>query len=489
MLAMSSTSSVPPRAARLPRLVLRPNRPPEPAARPRVPRILFINQYYWPDHASTAQHLTDLAEALAVQGFECHVLCGRGKYKPKPGGDPPPPAWEVRHGVTIHRVWASSLGRRSVVARMTDYLSYYAGAALKTLALPRFDAVVTLTTPPLIGLVGSVAKKIKGSKHIIWSMDLHPDASIALKAPKPPGRLFRVFQWLSDGVVRSADRVVALGPYMAERLRSKGTKPGRIVEIPVWNRRDEIQPLPRAGHPLRAELGLADKVVAMYSGNLGLAHTFDEFLEAARRLRHRSDLAFLFVGGGPRLKEVIAAKEADQLENLLILDYFPREQLRFSLSVADLHLISMRAAMTGIVVPGKLYGIMASGRPALFVGPRACESARTILEADCGAVVAEGDVDHLVRTLELWADHPELREAMGQRGRHYFLEHHEASTCCQMWADLLKAELITTPSRDSVPGVPPAPHLVSRGPGQTTRTRAVSETARFWLSSPNQSVE
>ena len=145
-------------------------------------RILFVNQYYWPDHASTAQHLTDLAEFLAAKGFECHVLASQGRYKP---GEPRPPAFEIHEGVHIHRVPATSLGRRGTWARMTDYLSFYSGAAVKALRLPRFDIVVTLTTPPIIGLIGTILKHLRGCRHIMWSMDLHPDASMALGRMSP----------------------------------------------------------------------------------------------------------------------------------------------------------------------------------------------------------------------------------------------------------------------------------------------------------------
>src|SRR5690606_30065914 len=141
------------------------------------PRILFVNQYYWPDHASTAQHLTDLAESLADRGYEVHVLCARGRYEP---GAAPPPAEQQRNGVRIHRVRATSLGRGSVVRRMADYLSFYAGAVGKALAMPRFDVVVTLTTPPIIGLVGTILRRFRGSCQVYWSMDLHPDASLAI---------------------------------------------------------------------------------------------------------------------------------------------------------------------------------------------------------------------------------------------------------------------------------------------------------------------
>ncbi len=184
-------------------------------------------------------------------------------------------------------------------------------------------------------------------------------------------------------------------------------------------------------------LGLAGKFVAMYSGNLGLAHSTAEFLDAARRLRDREDIVFLFVGDGPRLAEVRAAQAAEGLENIRFLDYFPRDQLHASLSLADVHLISMRSEMTGIVVPGKLYGVMASARPAVFVGPPHCETADTIRQAACGLTVRLGDANGLVEALTTLAADPETAAAMGQRGRSAFLQWHERAECCARWAKVI----------------------------------------------------
>ncbi len=420
---------------------------PTPSARTDRPRILFVNQYYWPDHASTAQHLTDLAESLAGRGYDCHVLCGRGAYLGQGGSLP---AREERNGVTIHRVTSTSLGRRSTLARMTDYLSYYARALVKSLTLPRFDAVVTLTTPPIVGLTGTLLKTFKRSKHIYWSMDLHPDASFALEKMSPRGLVGRSMGGLSDFVYRRADQVVTLGPYMNARIKAKGVPDERLIMVPVWSRQDEIYPLPRDGHPLRAELGLADRFVVMYSGNLGLAHTFDEFMEAARRLKDRSDIVFLFVGGGPRLGEVRAAKADGQLDNVRIMDYFPREQLHASLSTADLHLISMRPEMTGIVVPGKLYGVMASARPILFVGPERCETADAIRSAECGYTLPMGEVEPLVRTIEALAADPALCRRLGDRGRSAFLQLYEREVCCRIWGALLDRLTRRLPVREAI---------------------------------------
>ncbi len=410
-------------------------------------KVLFVNQYYWPDHASTAQHLADLAEHLAARGHEVHVLCGQGAYKP---GASKSPTKEVHNGVTIHRVAATSFGRKSTLHRMMDYLSFYFRAFLAAMTLPRFDVVATLTTPPIIGLIGTFLRRLKGSRHVYWSMDLHPDASIALGRMSPRNPIVAKLAWLSDLVYRQADKVVVLGPYMADRIASKKVRRDRIATIPVWNRRDEIYPLDREGHELRASLGLSDKFVVMYSGNLGLAHSFGEVVEAARRLRDRDDIVFLFVGGGPRLAEVQAAKESGGLDNIRLMDYFPRDQLHASLSVADVHLITMRSEMTGIVVPGKLYGAMASGRPAIFVGPCHCESADAIRQAGCGMTVPLGDPESLVEAIATLAADPEHAAELGHRGREAFLAEHEKDGCCAQWAamvgDLLEGPTQAIPS-------------------------------------------
>lgn len=411
-------------------------------------RLLFINQYYWPEHASTAQHLTDLVESLALEGHECHVLCGQGRYKP---GAPRLPAYETHNGVHIHRVPTTSLGRRSTLNRMVDYLSFYMRAMALALMLPRFDMVATLTTPPIIGLVGTILRRFKGSRHVYWSMDVHPDASLALGRMSRRNPVVASLAWLSDFVYKQADRVVVLGPYMADLLANKGVRRERIETVSIWSRRDEIYPIPREGHPLREQLGLSDKFVAMYSGNLGLAHTSEEFLAAARSLRDREDIVFLFVGDGPRMSEVRSVKEAEGLDNIRFLDYFPREQLHASLSIADVHLLSMRREMTGIVVPSKLFGAMASGRPAIFVGPEHCDSADTIRQADCGLTIRQGDGAGLVEALTRLAASPQDAALMGQRGRAAFLASFERASCCAKWSGVIN-ELIPAP-RPSLPPV------------------------------------
>lgn len=434
-------------------------------------RILFVNQYYWPDPVSTAQHLADLAEWLAAEGHDVHVLCSRGGSRPDL---PRRPRTERHNGVTIHRVGATALGRRSTLTRLADYLSFAQSALRRAVGLPRFDVVVTLTTPPLVGLLGSVLQKLKGSLHVYWSMDLHPDASLALGRMSPRNPVVRALAWLSDSVHRRADQVVVLGPYMQDRVLQKGVRPGRVATIPVWSRADEITPLPRAGHPLRETLGLGDRLVAMYSGNLGLAHGFDDFLTAARAFRKRDDLVFLFVGTGPRRASIEMAIRDEGLANVRLLDPVPREQLGDLLTLADLHLISMRSEMVGIVVPSKLYGAMAAGRPSLFVGPVHCEPADLIRQAEAGWTARQGEPAEVIAAMEQFLADPAEARLKGERGFEAFLERYERAACCESWSDLLAglmpaADALASPVRPSV-GVA-SPHLPRR------RLRVPSRTA------------
>ncbi len=402
----------------------------------RRPRVLFVNQYYWPDMASTAQHLADLAESLAEAGYDCHVLAGRGSYGVEDTRRSLT-SRETHHGVAIHRIQTSSFGRGSVLRRMIDYLSFFAGAIVMAWRVPRPDLVVTLTTPPLIGLIGTMLKRLRGVRHIAWCMDLHPDASLALGRMQAEGLMVRWLDAIATTILRQADRVVALGPYMKQRIVEKRIASDRIETIGVWTRADEVMPRSRIDHPLRCRWGLNDRFVVMYSGNLGLAHRFEEVIAAAETLRNRPEIIWLFVGGGPRLEEVRETARDRALTNIQFRGYVPRDQLHLSLTVADAHLITMRSEMVGIVVPGKLYGAMASGRPCLFVGPNRSETADAIRAAGCGAVIEPGDVTGLSDAVRYLSENPNEATRQGRAARQGFERHHERSISCRAWNQLM----------------------------------------------------
>lgn len=407
-----------------------------------MPRLLFVNQHYWPDVASTGQHLTDLAEHCAARGFEVDVLTGRGTYL---ADGEPLPKEETRHGVRIRRLATTSFGRGTNLGRIADYGGFYLGVLKELLTGPAYDLVVVLTTPPLLSYAASVMKRVRKRPYAIWSMDLHPDAEIGLGMLDADGLAGRRLEALNRTGYRNADLVVDLGFVMKERIEAKGVAPSKLETIEVWSDGEEVYPVDHADNPVRRELGLdADRMVVMYSGNAGLAHRFEEVLEAMRRLRDDPRFFFLFVGGGPRKAEIEAFIEAHGIENATYRGYFPREQLAQSLSTGDVHLLTLREAMAGIAVPGKLYGVMAAGRPVVMVGPERSEPARTIEERGVGVVVDPARPDasgRLVEALRALADDPASRRALGDNARDQFEAHYDRPILCERWAQTLADRL------------------------------------------------
>lgn len=407
--------------------------------------LLFINQHYAPDLASTAQHLEDLAEHLVAEGFEVHVLCGRGHYV---SGKMDVPGEKTQNGVHVRRVRTTAFGRDSSIGRLADYGTFFLQVLWQLLVGRRYDAVVSLTTPPLLPVAAALAWALRGQPYGIWSMDLHPEAEEAVGMIAGDGPVGSVLYALSDWSYRRAGFVVDLGPHMKRRIQRKGVSVGRLHTIPVWNKRDEVYPIPDDENPLVEEVGLAEKFVVMYSGNAGLGHRFDEVLRAMKHFDDHDDICFLFVGTGPRKEEIESYAEAHDLSNFEYLSYFPRDQIKYSLSLADVHLLTLRGSFSGIAVPGKLYGILAAGRPVLMMGPAASASAETIRRHEVGTVIdpdrydgETGATEALIRAINRIYNDPEARIRLGKRGRETFLENFEQKACCNQWVDLLWEEL------------------------------------------------
>ncbi len=402
----------------------------------RKQSLLLVNQHYHPDVAASAQYTQDLAEYLVQAGYSVEVLCGRGHYV---AGQLAVPLRDSLNGVSIRRVRTTWFGRGSHLGRVLDYASYYCQVFTELLFGRKRDGVIVLTTPPLLCFIGAIARFARGQRYAVWSMDMHPDAEIESGMLRRDGIAARLLTWINAVGYRHADLVVDLGAFMKRRITRMGVPEERTRTVHVWS--DRVVPVERDANPLRDELGLRDKFVVMYSGNAGLVHDFDAILEAMRRLSDDPSIHFLFVGAGPRRAEIERYALEHGLTNFEYRGYFPREKVRWSLGVADVHLISLRKPFVGVSVPAKLYGIMAAARPALFVGPRECESAQTILSAGCGEVVdPDGDdpAGEIVDLIRRWRTNPELMQTLGKSGRAAFVEEYDRVPCCNAWVDALR---------------------------------------------------
>lgn len=362
-------------------------------------KILLMNQFFWPDSAATSQLLTDLARELTAHGHEVDVICG-GTYAATEKDDAP--------AVSIHRVKGLRFSR-GIAGRVSSYLTFYAGAAWRALTMPRPDVVLTLTTPPLLSLIGALVHRLRGARFHIWEMDMYPDVAVDLgyiRSGSPPHKLLGS---LADWSRRQADGIIALGDCMRTRLIAGGVESAKIVVIHNW----------ADGSKIRVQPGRRTESILqiVYSGNLGLAHDIDTICAATLQLRDDSRFRFTFVGGGSRRAELTAFVEANNIRSVTMRPYVPRADLSDTLGLGDIGLVTQRDDCCGSVVPSKVYGLMAAGRPILFIGPAAATPAQVTETHACGWHVACGATDSLVRLLRHLADHPEEITAAGIRAR------------------------------------------------------------------------
>ena len=394
-------------------------------------KILFINQTFYPDPVATAQQLTDLSSYLAKEEHEVWVLTSQRGYTA------PHPCYSAREeykGVKIVRVWPFALGRKYKLFRVVDSICINLAFLVRLLTLPRFDSVVALTSPPLVGFIAQWVCQFKKSRLVSWVMDMNPDEAIAMGWIKENSLVANLFKWCQRVVVRRSERVIVLDRYMQERLmlldsRFRGNDKGAIgfrrevqsdqlIVIPPWSHDEDLQAVAHEQNPFRKKHLLEKKFIVMYSGNHSVCHPLDTVLETARLFKDEPQIVFMFIGGGARVKDVADFKLKHDLKNIIQRDYVERSEIKYSLSAADLHLVVMGDNMIGIVHPCKVYGILALGRPFVYIGPEQSHIADLMMEGAVGYSVRHGDVEKMVEVIRRAQEFSQKElEAISQKNR------------------------------------------------------------------------
>jgi glycosyltransferase involved in cell wall biosynthesis len=357
---------------------------------------------------------------------------------------------ETVQGVRVHRVWTTHFGRSRLAGRAIDYLTFYLSAAWRLNALLRAgDVAIAKTDPPLISVPAHWVARRRGARLINWLQDLFPEAAERLGVRLARGALGSAARALRDRSLRAAAMNVVPGEGMARALIGNGSVASeRIAVVHNWADGRLIRPLPHRDNSLRNEWGLADRFVVGYSGNMGRAHEFATVIDAAERLRGARDVMFLFVGGGKHeawLRDEAARRGLGAL--FRFRPYQPRERLAESLCVADLHLVTLKPELEGLIVPSKFYGIAAAGRPTLFVGDPDGEIARILRAEDCGLSLRAGDAQGLAQAIvELKAD-AERRASMGSNARRAFDARFDKPRAMAEWRAILERSLAAIPLR------------------------------------------
>jgi len=400
----------------------------------RAKRIVFVNRFYYPDTSATSQILNDLCSYLSQQGRNVTVITSRQRYTDAAASLP---KREFVQGTTVIRVATSRFGRDRLAGRIVDYASFYVGAgwALVRILGPD-DVVVAMTDPPLISVVSAGAALLRRAVLVNWMQDVFPEVAGVLGLRKPWRALLAALKAPRNWSLARGRYNVVLSPQMKVYLSACSAAPESFRVIENWPD-DNIRPVPRERDRLRQEWGLGHQFVVGYSGNLGRVHDSQTLLQAIRALASDADVAFLFIGSGARLETLRREVESEGLANVLFRPYQPRERLSESLGVPDLHLVTQLPKTEGLVVPSKLYGIAAAGRPILFVGCRSGYASQMIEAHRCGQVIAVGDGAGLAESIRRLSRDREAVARMGENARRAYETKFTAQQQLSKWRALL----------------------------------------------------
>lgn len=352
-----------------------------------------------------AQVVAALAERHRVT-----VIAGMPSYDPEERYPYKLLRRERRGNITIERVGSTSYPRHRMRQRTTNYLTYVALAIPRAVVL-RADLVLAMTDPPFVGMAGALVSFLTRRPFVYNIRDLYPEMATGGEILRP-GRLPRLWEWLHRKALRRARRVIVLGDDMRERILAKGIASDRVVTV-----RDGAAPPSRvasAADSAVKEIRGGFPFVLLHAGNLGFYGAWGTLVRAARELAPEG-VGLVFVGDGAKRAQVESL--ARGCAAVRFLDFRPATEIPDVMAAGDLHIVTVKRGLEGVVVPSKLYGILAAGRPVLAVAPENSDVSRLVRDAGCGLAVEPEDAAGIVRCIRELRQQPERLREMGRRAR------------------------------------------------------------------------
>ncbi|HXN87678.1 MAG TPA: glycosyltransferase family 4 protein [Candidatus Binataceae bacterium] len=404
-------------------------------------RILFLNRSFWPDTDATGVLLAELAEDLAAT-HEVTVICGPANTRPHRSRMPF--RRESFGAVKIVRTFGASLSKKNIPGRCLNLTVYFILAALAALR-ERPDVIVAETDPPLLGLLGAIVARIRRCRFVYYCQDLFPDIAQATGGLKSRPLLWGLGQ-ANNFAYRRANAIVVLANDMADRLRRKGVPADRIVVAPNWIDCGKVRP-----ENLQMTFREFGHFVVMYAGNLGLSQSLETVLEAAHQMRDDSRVKFVLVGDGARRIRLQEEAQSRRLTNVEFVAHQAPVAMSEVLATANLHLIPLVAGAAGCLVPSKVYGILAAGRPFVAMMEDDAEVARLAADFKVGFVTPPGDPARLTGAITEALEDPARLNEMGRRARLLAENRFNRRDVTRRFAQLLEAVVSDATPRPAAP--------------------------------------
>jgi putative colanic acid biosynthesis glycosyltransferase WcaI len=371
--------------------------------------VLVLNEYFPPDTSATAKNAALVVAALAER-HRVTVLCGRPSYDPTERHPPYLLRREVDGNLAVERVGSTAFRRFRMKRRVSNYLTYLGLAMPRALTI-RSDVVLAMTDPPVAGIAGAFVARMSGRPFVYNLRDMYPDMALGGDIVRP-GTWVERWETLHRRALRGAARVIVLGEDMRERIISKGVDPSRISIC-----RDAVpfpETLPACDHPVVREIRGQFRFVLVHAGNLGFYGAWETLIQAAKLLES-DGVGLVFIGEGA-MKGQIEAMARD-CRNVRFLPFRPADEVPYVMAAGDLHVVTVKRGLEGVVVPSKIYNILAAGRPLLAVATDKTEVARFAGRDGCGVVADPDDASAVAEVVRSVIGEPQRLQHMSGRAR------------------------------------------------------------------------
>ncbi|MFJ8265539.1 glycosyltransferase family 4 protein [Peribacillus asahii] len=406
-------------------------------------KIVFIINYFYPDLASTGQLMTELCLDLQ-EDFDITVIAAQPGYAGERVKVTKIFDEEFWENIKVIRIKLPEVNKISKFSRIRYIFSYFILANIALLKEKKQDIIYTISQPPVLGgLIGSIGKFLKRSKHVYNIQDFNPEQAAAV-AYTDKQFIFNISKYVDKLNCRYADHIVVVGQDMVETLKKRfnNKKVPNYSVINNWTNENEIVPLDKSNDYIASFLkmhGLENNFIIMYSGNIGLYYDLENIIQVAKNFKENPEIVFLFIGDGAIKKQMQEYVKENNLLNVLFLPYQPKDFIKYSLNAADIHLVVNQKGIKGVSVPSKIYGVMAAGKPILGVLERESEAQLLIEKSNCGLVVEPKDYKGITEAIKTFYQlYSEERKELGLNGRTYLVEHLKRETSINKYRELLK---------------------------------------------------
>jgi glycosyltransferase involved in cell wall biosynthesis len=401
------------------------------------PILWVITELYYPENNQTGYYMTGIAEGLS-NDFRVRVICGQPNYAAK---GTRAPKREFHAGVEIFRVWGTTLDKNVIIFRILNMLTLGASMFFKSIIkIKREQSIMVVSAPPSLPFIAAAAAKIRHARYNLIIQDKYPETLIAVGKTRPDSIFVKILNKLNARLYRGAEKIIVVGRDMRELVEAQAkARSGRKTPIEViqnWASLEEIEPTRRENNELLKELGILDKFVFLYAGNMGHPQDLESIVDCAEKLKDDARFHFLFLGSGVKRKWLETEARKNCLTNVTILPPRPRAEQKLFLNACDVGLVSLVKNMRGVAMPSRTYNFLAAGKPVLALTEENSEVARVIEEDRVGWFIPPSEPTQLLQIIYKIYDERNCLGEISKRARESALEKYSVETAVRKYKDL-----------------------------------------------------